>query len=203
MQIGSPVSPPQVLRIFRESLKPRTEAAYHAIETETARAAAALGCPHPYLGAEAVTGSKEVWWFNGYDSSAEQKQVDDAYAANAPLMAVLQQTSRRKALLTLESAEVLARYRPDLTFGDLWILGHGRFLVITVTKTDRRVAGTVFEAPDGTRFIVTSAQTREQANKAEALADPESIILAVRPSWSFPDNEWIVVDSTFWQRVHP
>jgi hypothetical protein len=202
MQITAPARPPQILQIYREPLKPGSEAAYHAVEEDTARVAAALGCPHPYLGAESVTGAKEVWWFNGYESSAEQEQVHDDYSKNARLMAALQQNSKRKALLTLEPVEVIAHYRPDLTVGNLWILGRGRFLVIAMTKSDQRVAGTVFEAPDGTRFIVTSVQTREQADAAKAVAGPESVILAVRPSWSFPAKEWIAADSVFWQLPH-
>jgi hypothetical protein len=199
MPIATPVQPPHILQVYRERLKPGSEAAYHAIEEDTARIAAALGCPHPYLGAESVTGAREVWWFNGYASSAEQTQVYDEYAKNTRLTAALQQNSKRKAILTLEPVEVFARYRPDLTVGNPWILGRGRFLVITVTKNDRRVTGTVFEGPDGTRFIVTSVQTREHADAAKALAGPESIILAVRPSWSFPAEEWIAGDSEFWQ----
>ena len=97
---------------------------------------------------------------------------------------------------------MIAHYRPDLTVGNLWILGRGRFLVITMTKSDHRVAGTVFEASDGTRFIVTSVQTREQADAAKAVAGPESVILAVRSSWSFPAKEWIAADSAFWQLPH-
>jgi len=200
MQIATPARQPQILQIYREPLKPGSDAAYHAVEEDTARVAAALGCPHPYLGAESVTGSKEVWWFNGYESSAEQEQVYDDYAKNTRLMAALQQNGKRKAILTLEPVQVVARYRPDLTVGNLWILGRGRFLVITVTKGDHRVAGTVFEAPDGRRFSVTSVQTREQADAVKAVAGPEAVILAVRPSWSFPAKEWIAEDSVFWHR---
>src|SRR5689334_16593057 len=87
------VRPPHILQIYRESLRPGSEAAYCAIEEDTARQAATLGCPHPYLGAESITGSREVWWFNGYESPAEQKQVYDDYAKNMRLMAALQQNS--------------------------------------------------------------------------------------------------------------
>ena len=196
-------TPSSILQIYREPLKPGSEAAYHTIEEDTARIAAALGCPHPYLGIESLTGSREVWWLNGYESSAEQRQVYDAYAKNTPLMAALQQNSTRKASLTLEPSEVFANYRRDLSTGTPWILGHGRFLVIAVTESDRRIAGTVFEAPDGTRFIVAAAQTRQEAEAARSLAGQESNIFAVRPSWSVPAKEWIAVDSLFWQPNAP
>lgn len=197
MQIVTPVPPPQILQIVREPLKPGVEAAYQAIEEETAGFSAALGCPHPYLAAESLTGPKEVWWFNGYESSADQKQVYDAYTRNAPLMAALQRSSEKKASLTLAPIEVFANLRRDLSAGTPWVVGRGRFLVITVTKSNPRVpAGTVFESADGTRFIVTAVRTREEAG---ALAGPESRVLAVRPSWSFPAPEWIAADPGFWQ----
>jgi hypothetical protein len=198
--------PPRILQIYREPLKPGSEAAYRAIEEDTARLSTALGCPHPYLGIESLTGSKEVWWFNGYESSAEQGQVRDDYAKNTRLMAALQQNSKRKANLTLEPSEVFASYRQDLSAGTPWILGHGRFLVITGTRSGRRITGTVFEAADGTRFIITPAGTLEEADAAKALAGQESNVFAVRPSWSFPAKEWIAADSLFWQptaRVRP
>jgi hypothetical protein len=189
--------------LYRERLKPGNEAAYSAVEEDTARIAVALGCPHAYLGSESLTGSKEVWWFNGYESAFEQRQVYDEYAKNSQLMAALQQNSKRKASLTLEPIEVFAKYRQDLSVGTPWILGIGRFLVITVTKSSPRTVGTVFEAPDGTRFIVTSAQTRQGADAAQAVAGPESNIFAVRPSWSVPAKEWIAADSPFWQPSSP
>jgi len=199
MQIATPAEPPALLQIVREPLKPNSDTAFSAIEEERARISATLGCPHPYLGAESLTGSKEVWWFNGYQSSAEQKQVYDAYAQNAGLMAALQRSAKPKADLTLTPIEVLARYRADLSAGTPWLLGHGRYLVITATKSTARVAGTVFEGPDGTRFVVTPTETRQEADAAKASAGPEATVLAVRPSWSFPAPEWVAADLPFWR----
>jgi hypothetical protein len=170
-----------------------------AIEEERARISATLGCPHPYLGAETLTGSKEAWWFNGYQSSTEQKQVYSAYEKNAALMAALQQSAKPKADLTLKPIEVFARYRADLTAGTPWLLGHGRYLVITVTKSTARLAGTVFEGSDGTRFVVTPSETRQEADAAKAAAGLQATILAVRPSWSFPASDWIAADPPFWR----
>jgi hypothetical protein len=194
-----PAFPPQILQIVREPLQPGSRAAYAAIEEDSARAAATLGCPHPYLGAESVTGSPEVWWFNGFDSRVEQTQVAADYAKNAPLMAALQQNSARKASLTLAPIEALATFRPELTVGAPWIPGAGRFLVIVVT-TGESAAGTAFETADGVRFIVTPAQTRDAADAIQArAAAAESYLLAVRPSWSFPAKQWIAEDPGFWQ----
>ena len=203
MQVSAPLHTPQLLQVYREPLRSGSEAAYSQIEEDTARKAAALGCPHPYLGAETLTGSKEAWWFNGYQSEAEQRQVADDYAKNAPLLTALQQNSQRKASLTLKPIEVLARYRKDLSAGQPWILGQGRFLIVTVTRNGHLPAGTVFETPDGTRFSVTSAQNLEQATALKAQAGPQTQVLAVRPSWSFPASEWITMDSAFWRPAQP
>jgi hypothetical protein len=201
--VASEPQPLSLLQIVREPLRPGSEAAFHAIEEERARISAALGCPHPYLGAESLTGSKEAWWFNGYETPAEKEQIYDAYAKNTPLLEAFQQSAEPKANLTFEPIEVLASHRPDWSVGAPWRLGHGRFLVITVTRSNRRITGTVFEDPDGTRYIVTSAQTRLEADAARALAGPESNILAVRPSWSFPAKEWVSADSQFWEPNSP
>ena len=90
MQIAASALPPPLLQIVREPLKTGVEAVFNAIEEQRARMSAALGCPHPYLGAESVSDPKEVWWFNGYQSSTERQQVYDAYTKNAPLMAAFQ-----------------------------------------------------------------------------------------------------------------
>jgi hypothetical protein len=203
MEIVPAAPPPRILQIVREPFKPGREAAYSAIEEETAQIAAALGCPHPYLGSLSVSGSAEAWWFNGYESEAEPAHVADAYAKNTQLMAALQQSGKRKSSLTLAPIDVFARYRPELSVGIPWLPGLGRFLVITVTRADPRSAtrsrATVFETEDGVRFVVTPAQTREAADAAHALAGPESYVLAVRPSWSFPATEWIAADPEFWR----
>ena len=107
------------------------------------RGSAEFGCPHPYLGIESLTGSKEVWWLNGYTTTAEEGGVVDDYARNTRLLAALKENSQRKASLTGKAAEIFANYLPDLTVGVPWILGHGRFLVITVMKSNRRIHGTV------------------------------------------------------------
>jgi hypothetical protein len=199
MEIAPVARPPRILQIVREPLKPGCEAAYSAIEEDTARISAALGCPHPYLGAECVVGSPEVWWFNGYESAAEQAQVAAAYAKNMRLLAAVQQNGTRKASLTRAPIEAFAIFREDASVGAPWVLGAGRFLVITVSRSDVRMIGTVFEAAAGVRYRVTATQTRDQADAAHARAGGESYVLAVRPDWSFPARDWIESDPALWQ----
>jgi len=198
MPIALKVTP--LLQIVREPLKPGNDTAFRAIEEERARVSAALGCPHPYLGAESLTGPKEAWWFNGYQSVTEQQRVYDAYAKNTALMAALQKSAKPKADLTLKPIEAFARHRADLSAGTPWLLGHGRYLVVAVSKSHSGgPMGTVFEDLDGTRFIIMPAETRQEADAAKASAGLEVTILAVRPSWSFPISDWIAADPPFWR----
>src|SRR6185369_4632685 len=151
--------PPQILQIVREPIKPGQDEAYRVIEEETAHLSVVEGCPHPYLAAESLTGAKEIWWFNVYRSAAEQKQVADAYATNNRLLTSLQRQSARKSVLTLNPIELVVTYRPDMSSGTPWTVGHGRFLVITVTTRPGKRDGTVFETPDHTYLVVRSTQT--------------------------------------------
>ncbi len=148
---------------------------------------------------ESLTGPKEVWFLNGYQSAAEQKQVAEDYGKNAKLMAALDQIVQRKKGLTSEPVNIFANYRQDLSRGAPWSMAHGRFLVITVTKRNVNIEGTVFETGDGTRFIVRPVQTRHEADAKAAAAGPETNVFAVRPYWSMPAKDWIVADPRFWQ----
>ena len=190
--------PPPILFIAREPLVAGRENEYREIEEETARLSVSLGCPHPYLAMESLTGPKEIWWFNGFDSPDDQGQVAEAYAKNAPFSAALKKNSERKAPVTGKIIEVVAQYRPDLTSGVPWILGHGRFLVIAVTKDRPSSAGTVFQAADGTFFVFSPARTRKQANRLAA-SIPGSRVVVVRPSFSFPAKDWVAADPRFWR----
>lgn len=190
--------PQPILEIYREPLRPGCEAAYAAIESETARRAAALGCPHPYLGAESIAGSPEVWWFNSYESPAQRAEVADAYANNAALMAALQDNSRKKAPLTLAPVDTIAFLRQDVSVGRPWTLGIGRFLVVAVTTGESSMSGTVFETDAGVRYVIIAAQTLDAAREA-CRAAATARALAVRAAWSFPAREWIAADPEFWQ----
>jgi hypothetical protein len=110
----------------------------------------------------------------------------------------LKRNSERKSPFTGKVNEVYAQYRPDLTRGAPWILGHGHFLVIAVAKHRPSGAGTVFQAADGTSFVFSPARTRKQADRLAA-STPGSTVLVVRPSLSFPAKEWVAADPPFWR----
>jgi hypothetical protein len=190
--------PSPILFIAREPLVLGREDAYREIEEETARLSAKLGCPHPYLAMESLTGPKEIWWFNGFDSPEDQRQVAEAYEKNVPFSAALKRNSDRKAPVTGKVNEIVAQYRPDISSGVPWILGQGRFLVIAFTKDRPSGAGTVFQAAGGTFFVFSPARTRKQADRLAA-SIPGSTVAVVRPSLSFPATDWVAADPRFWR----
>jgi len=199
LQISAQSKPPKILEIYRDFLKPGNEAAYDETERDIARVCIELGFPHAYLAIESLTGPKEVWFLNGWESSAEQEQVADEYAKNTPLVAALEENAKRKAGLVLTPVEVFANYRPYSAGGEPWRLGMGRFLVITVTRASGRMDGTTFETADGTKFIVLPANTRAAADAKAAAIGSETRVFAVRPYWSKPAEEWVSADPAFWR----
>lgn len=191
--------PPAILQIVREPLKPGSEVAYEIIEDETARRCMELKCPHPHLAMEPLTGPKEVWWLNEFQSEADKRRVEAAYSDNHALMAVLLRNNRRKAALTETPVNIYARYRADLSRGPAWTLIGARFVVVVITKQADTVNGSVFEADNGDHYIVVPATTRRQAEAEASTLGRDARVFAVLPRWGLPATEWVAADSDFWR----
>jgi hypothetical protein len=190
------VGVPQVLQIVREPIKVGNEAAYAALESETARACVELKCPHPHLALEPLTGPKEVWWLNFFASETDRQQVTAAFQRNRPLMAVLERNSKLKASFTEAPTDLILNYRPDLGRVAAWKVAGQRFFIITMGP--ELPDGPVFAAPDGKQLILQSATTREEADRLASGMPGKTTVLAIRPSWGFPAQEWIDADPEFW-----
>jgi hypothetical protein len=190
---------PRILYISREFWKPGHERSLNLIEAEAARVCISLGVPHPYLGIESLTGSKEVWYINGFVSTEELEQVRKAYNKNHEVLAAMNRFAQQRAAFESQaSREATATYRPALSRGAEWKLGDDPFLVIAVTTRDVHQQGAVFETEDGVRFIVTGARTWTEAGAKRAAAGPDAKVFAVRPAFSMPAPEWIANDPAFW-----
>ena len=183
--------PPQILEIYRDPLRSGSEARYLKIEEEAARVCAELQCPHPYLALESLRGPKEVWFLNMFESETEKQAVSDAYAKKPALMAALNDLVARKKGLIGESTNIFATYRPDSSNGT-WRLSGARFFAIAIANMPMR--GSVFEAPDGTRYSFMPCRTRQEATRMGGL------LFAVRPDWSLPAPAWIAADPEFWKK---
>jgi hypothetical protein len=189
---------PQILQIYRDSMK--DEAAFRTIEEEAARICAELSCPHAHLAIESLSGPKEVWWLNFFESEADRAQVTADYEKNPPLVAALGGiTSKRTPAVIGDPVDLLASYRADLSGGLSWNPVGARFFAATLTRSDRRIEGAAFEAPDGTRFYFRPARTLEEAEALAKAAGASTRVFAVRPYWGMPAKEWILADPEFWK----
>jgi len=199
LQRSGSAQTPRILYISREFWKPGHDADLNRIEAEAARVCISLGVPHPYLGVESLTGSKEVWYINGFASTQELAKVTEAYSKKPELLAAMSRfAQQRNEFESQPNREGSATYRPDLSRGPEWKMGQERFLVIAVTKGDPRGDGMVFETQDGARFMVAPAKTRAEADAKRSAASPDAKIFAVRPEFSMPAAEWVASDPSFW-----
>src|SRR5580704_8505007 len=141
----APAHPPQILEVAREYLKPGAAQRVHEIEVDAAQICIRLKFPHRYLVLESLTGPKEFWYLNAFNSQAELDELRREYEANTALTSALAQNLKRKApYLAAESTDVFLHYRPELSLGTPWLMGHGRFLVTAWTKGSVNMRGTVF-----------------------------------------------------------
>ena len=199
MHIFAQPAPPKILQIFRDVLKPDSRAKYNEIEKSIARACVELGFPHSYLGLESLTGRREVWFLNGWQSVEEQKQVAQEYERNTPLVEILTAQGTRKSELVIQRINLFANFNRDLSRGAMWSMGQGRFLIITLIAGDRLPEGTVFEAGAGMKVVILSATTRAQAFATAKRVAATSRVFAIRSDWSNPAEEWVSVDRAFWR----
>jgi hypothetical protein len=191
--------PPQNLLIHRDVLKSGVEATYKAIEEDAARFCAQLKCPNVHLALESIREPKEVLWLTAYESDAEKQKIIDAYAANKPLTEALAGISKRREGLLRVDVDHFAAHRADLSRGDPWNPAGARFVVVTMTKRADRLEGSVYETPDGTRFVLRAFKTREPADAVAAAGGADTKVFAVRPYWGMPTKEWIAADPEFWK----
>jgi hypothetical protein len=196
----SQAHPPRILAISREYLKPGAVQAVHKIEVDAAQICIALKFPHRYLVLESLTGPKEFWYLNGFDSQAEMDEMSREYEGNTALTSALAENLKRKApYLAAESTNVFLNYRPELSGGTPWRMGHGRFLIIAWTKGSAGTGGTVFEGLDGNRLVIRAARTRAEAESMAAAAGAGVHVFAIHPELGWPDEEWVTADPEFWR----
>ena len=169
----SQAHPPQILEVYREYLKPDVVQALHQIEVDAAQICIRLKFPHRYLVLESLTGPKEFWYLNAFDSQADMDKVGREYEGNKALASALAENLKRKApYLVAESTNVFLNYRPELSGGTPWGMGHARFLVTAWTKGSAGTGGTVFEGPDGNRLVIRAVRTRAEAESMAARLPP-------------------------------
>jgi hypothetical protein len=190
-------SAPRILLIAREPLKPGAEAEYDRIESDTATLAAKLGCPHPYLALQLLSGAKnDVWWFNEFHSEDELNSVGEAYKTNEAWNAALMKNQKRKEALTGKPIEQLADLEP-LADSQPWAAGRARYVVVGIDPAARLIGSNVFKGRGGTRYEILTANSRQEAERVAHGKD--FVVLEVVPRWSFPAREWVDGNREIWK----
>ena len=195
----SQASPPQILEVAREYLKPDAAEAVHKIEIDSAQICIRLNFPHRYLVLESLSGPKEFWYLNAFNSQAELDQLRRDYDGNTALTSALAQNLKRKTpYLAAQSTDVFLNYRPELSSGPPWVMGRGRFLVVSWTRGSAG-AGTVFEGHDGNRLVIRAVRSRAEAGSLAAAVGPGAHVFAIHPELGWADEEWVAADPEFWR----
>jgi hypothetical protein len=124
-------TPPAVLQIYRDPVKPSKMAEYSRVEGEAAQACARAST-WPYLAIQSITGPQEVWFISGFDSYAAMERSAEPFARNAALSAELNRLLEAKTSLVADPRAVYAHYRDDLSSNAALVQPHTRFFTVTI-----------------------------------------------------------------------
>lgn len=125
-------TPPSILEIYRDPVKPAKLAEYSRIEGE-----AALACSRastwPYLAMQSISGPQtEVWYMEGFDSYAAVERSSEPFLKNAALGAELNRLMEAKINLVGDARVIFAHYRDDLSSTAGLVQPRTRFFTVTL-----------------------------------------------------------------------
>ncbi len=108
------MSPPKVLAIVREDIKPGKNAAHVKIESGFARDFAHTDLH--YFGAATVTGANAAYFFEGFGTFAEWQAVQESEGKDPAIAADLDRLNEQDSELMTASHTIVAAYREDLSY---------------------------------------------------------------------------------------
>lgn len=108
-------TPPPILLIFREEVKPGKAAAHTANEVGWAGMMAKAQWPTGWLGTTSISGPSEAWFFTGFASLAEYDKDRLAQDA-APALSDSAKFSAQDGELLNRTSTLIGTYRPALSY---------------------------------------------------------------------------------------
>lgn len=129
-----PSSQPNLVHIWRETVKPGRAAEHAAHEAGFPAAFAKAGSPDYYLALTSVTGPNEAWYVTPFKSHAAIAEMFKRESGDPALSAELGRLSRVDAEYLEDVRVIQAVGRPDLSVGTYPDLAKARFFEITVYR---------------------------------------------------------------------
>ena len=125
-------SPPKVLQIFVESVKPGKGAAHAKIEAGWPAAFRKAKWPTHYFAATSMSGPGEAWFLGGYESLAAM-ETDQRNVDKTPVLSKeLERLSQVDGDLLTGTRNILAVYRPDLSYRPDIGIAQMRYFALTI-----------------------------------------------------------------------
>jgi hypothetical protein len=144
-------TPPTILQIEREEVRPGKGAAHAVNEKAWAAAYVKAQSPVQWLGMTTVSGPNEAWFLTGHDSFAAVEKNDLSTDTNPALGAERDRLAAVDGELLSRTSTIIAQYRPALSYQPTVKLPTMRYMTVDLMRVK---AGRVAEFTDGWRIIV-------------------------------------------------
>jgi hypothetical protein len=131
---GLPDKQPNLIHIWRESVKPGRAAEHAKNEAGYVAAYEKSKSPANYLGLVSDTGPDEAWYISAWESNASMGEDRKREDKDAALSAELTRLDRIDAEYVNSVKKVIARARPELSVGQFPDLAKARYFQITVYR---------------------------------------------------------------------
>ena len=154
-------TPPTILQIEREELRPGKGAAHAVNEKAWAAAYVKAQSPVQWLGMTTVSGPAEAWFLTGLDSFAALEKNDLSTDANPALGAERDRVAAIDGELLSRTSTIVAQYRPALSYQPTVKLPNMRYMTVDLMRVK---AGRVAEFTDAWRMII---EAHKKANMDE------------------------------------
>jgi hypothetical protein len=131
-QATSSQSPPKVMQIFVESVKPGKGAAHEKVEIGWPQAFRKAKWPSHYLAMTSMSGPGEAWFLGGYESFAALETDLRNVEKTPTLSRELERLSQVDGELLSGTRGILAVYRPDLSYRPDIDIAQMRYVALTI-----------------------------------------------------------------------
>jgi hypothetical protein len=125
-------SPPKVLQIFVESVKPGKSAAHEKVEIGWPAAFRKAKWPTHYLAVTSMSGPGEAWYITGHESYAAIETDNRNVEQTPALSKELERLSQVDGELLSGTRGLLATYRPDLSYRPDIDIAQMRYFALTI-----------------------------------------------------------------------